>query len=322
MDPVARQKQIIEAIMCRVSSTGNSNANCYFPGRRQRLVMVAADCYDSDGNIAEEAFQAVVINVMKVVRPGIRSGRVGVMLQTGLSFQETIEALNNFQVNMEEFDVVVCNGGSEMYYPWKDLMAYTDYEAYAEYAWPGENIRSTIPRFAKVDDGEENDIVEYASACSSRCYSYSVKPGAMIQKIDELRQRLRMRGLRCNLVYTHAGLRLNVIPLFASRKQALRYLSVKWGIDLSKVVVFVGEKGDTDYEELVSDIQKTLVLKGAVEYGSERLLRSEESYKREDVLSQDSPNIIYAEKSYEDCVIFQQFWSISKYHDFCFGNYF
>ena len=181
MDTAARQKQIIEAIMCRVSSTGNSNANCYFPGRRQRLVMVAADCYDSDGNIAEEAFQAVVINVMKVVRPGIRSGRVGVMLQTGLSFQETIEALNNFQVNMEEFDVVVCNGGSEMYYPWKDLMAYTDYEAYAEYAWPGENIRSTIPRFAKVDDGEENDIVEYASACSSRCYSYSVKPGAMVR---------------------------------------------------------------------------------------------------------------------------------------------
>lgn len=45
---------------------------------------------------------------------------------------------------------------------------------------------------------------------------------SQIRKIDELRQRLRMRGLRCNLVYTHAGLRLNVIPLFASRKQALR----------------------------------------------------------------------------------------------------
>lgn len=302
MDTAARQKQIIEAIMCRVSSTGKSNAS-YFPGRRQRLVVVGADCYDSDGNIAEEDFQAVIMNVMKSVRPGIRSGKVGVVLLTGLSFQETTKALNSFQVNIEEFDAVVCNSGSEMYYPWKDLMADADYEAHVEYAWPGENIRSTITRLAKVDDGEENDIIEYASACSSRCYSYSVKPGAMIRKIDELRQRLRMRGLRCNLVYTHAGLRLNVIPLFASRKQALRYLSVKWGIDLSKVVVFVGEKGDTDYEELVAGIQKTLVLKGAVEYGSERLLRSEDSYKREDVFSQDSPNIIYAEKSYEDCDI-------------------
>lgn len=81
-----------------------------------------------------------------------------------------------------------------------------------------------------------------------------------------------------------------------------RYLSVKWGIDLSKTIVFVGEKGDTDYEELMAGIQKTLVLKGAVECGSERLLRSEDSFKR-DVFSQDSPNIIYSEKSYEECDI-------------------
>lgn len=65
----------------------------------------------------------------------------------------------------------------------------------------------------------------------------------------------------------------------------------------------MGEKGDTDYEELVAGIQKTLVLRGVVENGSERLLRSEDNFKREDVFSQDSPNIIYAEKSYEDCDI-------------------
>lgn len=296
-DPAARQKQIIETIMSRVSSTGNSN-NSYFPGRRQSLVVVAADCYDNDGNLAK-AFQTIILNVMKVVRPG----RIGVVLLTGLSLQETIEALNSCQVNIEEFDALVCNSGSEMYYPWKDLMADADYEAHVEYAWPGENISSTIPRLARIDDEEENDIVEYASACSSRCLSYSLKHEAKTRKIDELRQRLRMRGLRCNLVYTHAGVRLNVIPLFASRKQALRYLSVKWGIDLSKVVVFVGEKGDTDYEELMGGIQKTVVLRGAAECGSERLLRSEDSYKREDVFFQDSPNIVYAEKNYEDCDI-------------------
>ena len=31
-----------------------------------------------------------------------------------------------------------------------------------------------------------------------------------------------MRGFRCNLVYTRAASRLNVVPLFASRIQALR----------------------------------------------------------------------------------------------------
>jgi hypothetical protein len=42
------------------------------------------------------------------------------------------------------------------------------------------------------------------------------------RKVYELRQRLRMRGLRCNIVYTHAASRLNVTPIFASRTQALR----------------------------------------------------------------------------------------------------
>lgn len=65
----------------------------------------------------------------------------------------------------------------------------------------------------------------------------------------------------------------------------------------------VGERGDTDYEELMGGLQKTLVLKEAVEYGSERLLRSEDSFKREDVFTLDSPNIIFAEKSDKDCNI-------------------
>ncbi|KAJ7949935.1 Sucrose phosphate synthase [Quillaja saponaria] len=118
-----------------------------------------------------------------------------------------------------------------------------------------------------------------------------------------LRQRLRMRGFRCNLVCTRAASRLNVVPLFASRKQALRYLSVRWGIDLSKIAVFVGEKGDTDYEDLLAGLQNTLILKGAVEYGSEKLLRSEESFKTGDVVSNDSPNITYVEENYEEHII-------------------
>lgn len=78
-----------------------------------------------------------------------------------------------------------------------------------------------------------------------------------------------------------------------------RYLSVRWGIDLSKVVVFVGEKGDTDYEDLLTGVHKTLVLKGAVMYGSEELLHGEESSVREDIDPQHSCSITYVEESYE-----------------------
>lgn len=140
-----------------------------------------------------------------------------------------------------------------------------------------------------------------------------------------------MRGFRCHPVYTHAQSRLNVVPLFASRAQALRldllttyikgiittltnytkrkvktlialcafalfrYLSVRWAIDLSKVVVLVGERGDTDYEDLITGLHKTLILRGSVEYGSEKLIRSDDSFKAEDVVPQHSPNITFSE---------------------------
>ena len=77
-----------------------------------------------------------------------------------------------------------------------------------------------------------------------------------------------------------------------------RYLSVRCAIDLSKMVVFVGERGDTDNEDLLAGLHKTVILRGSVEYGSEKLLRGEDSFKREDKIPQDSPNISFVE-SYE-----------------------
>ncbi|KAE8022223.1 hypothetical protein FH972_008040 [Carpinus fangiana] len=293
-DAATRQKQLIEAITRMASSNGKPGVN-YCPGRRQWLFVIAVDCYNSTGDCTE-TFQAIIKNVMQAARSGLGLGRIGFVLLTGLTLQETIEALKGCQVNIEDFDALVCKSGSEMYYPWRDMVADVDYETHVEYRWPGENVKSIVTRLARIESEAEDDIVEYVDACSSRCYSYNVRPGAKTRRIDDLRQRLRMRGFRCNLVYTRAASRLNVVPLFATRIQALRYLSVRWGIDLSKVVLFAGERGDTDYEHLLAGLHKTLILKGSVEYGSEKLLRSEDSFKREDVRPQDSPHITFVEE--------------------------
>lgn len=57
--------------------------------------------------------------------------------------------------------------------------------------------------------------------------------------------------------------------------------------------VILGETGDTDYEELIAGTHKTLIVKGAVEEGSENLLRTSGSYLREDIVPPDSPSITY-----------------------------
>ncbi|PON95157.1 Sucrose phosphate synthase [Trema orientale] len=301
LDAATRQKELIEAITrsrSRASPNGKSGAAAYSPGRRQRLFVIATDCYDEDsGDFAESLLQQIMKNVTKATATGL-AGRTGFVLVTGSSLGETLEVLKRCQVNVQELDALVCSSGSEMYYPWIDLVADADYESHVEYRWGGENVRSMVARLARAEGADEDDIQGYADASSTRCYSYTVKPGAKIRRVDDLRQRLRMRGFRCNLIYTRAASRLNVVPLYASRIQALRYLSIRWGIDLSKMVVFTGEKGDTDTEDLFAGLQKTLILKGSVEYGSEKLLRSEDSFKREDVVPQDSTNIAFSE-SYE-----------------------
>ncbi|GLU16298.1 hypothetical protein SLE2022_327370 [Rubroshorea leprosula] len=295
IDVAARQKKLIEAISQTASSNGNPSVS-YSPGRRQMLFVIATDCYNSEGGTTEK-FQEIIKNVMKAAGC-LGLGKIGFVLVTGSSLRETMEALSSCPVNVEDFDALICNSGSEVYYPWMDLVADGDYEAHLEYRWPGENVRSTVMRLGRVEDGCEDDITEDAAVCSSRCYSYNIKPGAKTRRIDDLRQRLRMRGFRCNLIYTRAASRLNVVPLFASRIQALRYLSIRWGIDLSKVIVFMGEPGDTDYEELLGGLHKTLILKGSVECGSEKLLRGKDNFKKEDTVSMESPNINYVE-SYE-----------------------
>ncbi|KDP31602.1 hypothetical protein JCGZ_14827 [Jatropha curcas] len=297
LDAATRQKKLIEAITQAASTNGNTSAT-YSPGRRQMLFVIAADCYNSNGK-STETFQEIIKNVMKAAGLCLGLGRIGFVLLTGSCLQETLEALRCCPVNIEDFDAIICSSGSEMYYPWRDMVADLDYEAHVEYRWPGENVRTMAIRLAKVEDGAEDDLVEYVQACASRCYSYIINPGSKTRKVDEIRQRLRMRGFRCNPVYTHAASRLNVIPLFASRKQALRYLSVRWGIDLSKIVVFVGERGDTDHEELLAGLHKTIIIRGSVEYGSEELLRGEESFKREDIVSQESTNLAFVEENYE-----------------------
>lgn len=53
--------------------------------------------------------------------------------------------------------------------------------------------------------------------------------------MDHLRQMLRFQGLRCHLMYCRNSTRLQIIPLLASRSQALRYcISI-----LSSVYMFV-----------------------------------------------------------------------------------
>lgn len=75
-----------------------------------------------------------------------------------------------------------------------------------------------------------------------------------------------------------------------------RYLFVRWGLSVMNMYIFLGERGDTDHEELIAGSHKTVIMKGVVERGSEELLRTASSYKREDVVPGESPLILYTKE--------------------------
>lgn len=64
--------------------------------------------------------------------------------------------------------------------------------------------------------------------------------------------------------------------------------------------VFLGETGDTDYEELISGTHKTIFVKGVVSKGSEDVLRSPGSYHRDDVVPNESPLVTNISETTEE----------------------
>ncbi|CAM0874907.1 unnamed protein product [Alopecurus aequalis] len=293
LNPGDSAAAIMDALRRRPASekpASSAKALGFAPGRRKNLLVVAVDCYSDEGKPDVEQLKKAIDAATSA--GDAAGGKQGYVLSTGMTILEAAEALKACGADPAGFDALICSSGAEICYPWKELTADEEYSGHVAFRWPGDHVKSAVPRLGKADDAQEPALAIDSSACSVHCHAYAATDASKVKKVDSIRQALRMRGFRCNLVYTRACTRLNVIPLSASRPRALRYLSIQWGIDLSKVAVLVGETGDTDRERLLPGLHKTLILPGMVARGSEELLRGDDGYTTADVVAMDSPNIV------------------------------
>ncbi|CAN7101496.1 unnamed protein product [Brassica rapa subsp. narinosa] len=276
--------------------------------KRKYIFVISVDC-DKASDLLEV--------VKTVIDVGGRNGSsIGFILSTSMNVSETHSTIISGGLNPQDFDAVICNSGSELYFTSsasedKTKLPYaleSDYHSHIEYRWGGESLRKTLVRWIssvhekkkRQHDGEI--LSEDESSSSNYCLSFKVKEPTLVPPVKELRKLMRVQALRCNAVYCKGGTKLNVIPVLASRSQALRYLLVRWGVDLSKMVVFVGESGDTDYEGLLGGVHKTVIVKGVASDATARVLHGNRSYPLEDVTPVNSPNITEAEQCDRDCI--------------------
>ncbi|XP_015958854.1 probable sucrose-phosphate synthase 2 [Arachis duranensis] len=269
--------------------------------RRRMLIVIALDSYKSTG-LPDKNMIKIVQSIMKAAQLDPHNAKIsGFVLSTAMPMSEAVDFLKSGNIQAKDFDALICSSGSEVYYPCTPtedgkLVPDMDYCAHIDYRWGYEGLKNTISKLMNTSEVEgkkssSSPIVEELKSSNSHCISYKIKDPSKVRKVDDLRQKLRMRGLRCHPMYCRRSTCMQVVPLLASRAQALRYLFVRWGPNVANMYVVVGETGDTDYEELISGTHKTIIIKGVVTKGSEEVLRSQGSYHREDVVQDGSSNV-------------------------------
>uniref|UniRef100_A0A7N0TB91 Sucrose-phosphate synthase n=1 Tax=Kalanchoe fedtschenkoi TaxID=63787 RepID=A0A7N0TB91_KALFE len=274
--------------------------------RRRHLFIISVDCDTISG-----VFAAASI-IFEALGKQRNEGSVGFVLSTSFTMSEVHSFLVSKGLSLAEFDAFICSSGSDVYYPSLNsedgpFVVDEDYHSQIEYRWGGEGLRKTLVRWAasitdKKSENQDPIISEDENLSSNYCYAFKVQKPEAVPPVKDVRKVLRIQALRCHAIYCQSGTRLNVIPVLASRSQALRYLYIRWGVDLSRMIVFVGESGDTDYEGLLGGIHKSVIMKGIAPNTGNRLYANR-SYPLSDVVPFDSPNIIQTSENCTSSVL-------------------
>ncbi|XP_052176230.1 probable sucrose-phosphate synthase 1 [Diospyros lotus] len=269
--------------------------------RRKFLVVIAVDC-----DMTSDYLDIIKV-IVEAARPEKDAGSIGLTLSTASSITDILSLLESGGLSPMDFDAFICNSGSELYYPSSisedspsalPILSDSDYSSHIDYRWGGEGLRKTLVRWAaSVNDKEGvkggQVVVEDKLGSTNHCYAFKIQNPALAPPVKEVQKLMRIQALRCHVIYCQNGTRMHFIPVLASRSQALRYLYVRWSVDLSKMVVLIGESGDTDYEGLLGGVHKTVILKGVCS-GAHKLYANR-NYPLEHVLLSDSPNLVESE---------------------------
>jgi sucrose-phosphate synthase len=160
--------------------------------------------------------------------------KIGFGIATGRSLDSTLRELRQWDIPIP--DIIITSVGSEIYYTHQGRHMVQDHswEKHIDYRWKPEAIREQfkdIPGL-RLRGKQEQGIYKI---------SYYVNP-SVAPKITELKQILRTHDLHANIIFSNK-VNLDILPIRADKGQALRFLSLKWGIPLERVFV-AGDSGN------------------------------------------------------------------------------
>jgi len=144
-------------------------------------------------------------------------------------------------------DVLITAVGSEIHYG-PDILPDIGWRRHIQHLWRRDALATLftgLPGLTLQSDDQQSEFK------LSFIYDPDTTPG-----LHELKALLRQAGLHANLIQSHDAF-LDVLPIRASKGQAIRYLAYKWGLPLRAFLV-AGDSGN-DLEMLLGDTQAVVV---------------------------------------------------------------
>ena len=133
-------------------------------------------------------------------------------------------------------DMLITSLGTAIHYGQK-LTVDDFWTEHIDHLWKPQVVRRVLDELPGLKPQRKSEQSRFKIA-----YHYDE---AVAPSVEEITQRLHKRDLTCNVIHAF-GQFLDIVPVRASKGQALRYVAQRWGIPLENILVAGGSGADED----------------------------------------------------------------------------
>jgi sucrose-phosphate synthase len=169
---------------------------------------------------------------IEVIRKNRRTTTFGIA--TGRKLSVTLEILRKHRI--PEPDVLITSGGTAIYYN-PDLTEDTWWPQHINRRWTPQEVHRVLSGLPGLELQPRERLGRFKI---SYFYNSDVAP-----TVEEINSLLYQEDLAANVILSF-GQYLDVLPIRASKGQALRYFADRWGIPLEQTLVAGGSGADED----------------------------------------------------------------------------
>ncbi len=192
-----------------------------------------------------------LLRLIQLLKRRAGDGHVALGVATGRRLDNVLRLLKQWSLPVP--DLLITSVGSEIHYghpgrPGHRVVADLSWQQHINFRWQPERVREVMTQLPGIKANFKSEQGAYK-------ISYYIDPDSA-PSVKEIKRHLRRHDLHANVIASHDAY-LDILPIRASKGQAIRYLALKWGIPLDHFLV-VGDSGN-DAEMLRGDTLAVVV---------------------------------------------------------------